>query len=141
MLISRRTSRLNDKNISAAGIFFDLEIKFAIGKSAGACLSHIATQMLANFLCQILMRVSAKNFDVSRYAHFDFGFRISDFGLEKTKLKLKTKNLENKKTSKKNLLVRLKNMAGAEGLEPANAGSKTRCLTTWRRPSIKIFRN
>ena len=26
-------------------------------------------------------------------------------------------------------------MAGAEGFEPANAGSKGRCLTTWRRPN------
>src|SRR4051812_30888842 len=28
-------------------------------------------------------------------------------------------------------------MAGAEGFEPTNAGSKDRCLTTWRRPSMK----
>src|SRR5690349_24388049 len=26
-------------------------------------------------------------------------------------------------------------MAGAAGFEPANAGTKNRCLTTWRRPS------
>src|SRR5690606_35640343 len=26
-------------------------------------------------------------------------------------------------------------LAGAAGFEPANAGIKTRCLTTWRRPS------
>ena len=25
-------------------------------------------------------------------------------------------------------------MAGADGFEPANVGSKNRCLTTWRRP-------
>ena len=28
-------------------------------------------------------------------------------------------------------------LAGAEGFEPTNAGSKDRCLTTWRRPSMK----
>ena len=26
-------------------------------------------------------------------------------------------------------------MAGAEGFEPTNGGTKNRCLTTWRRPS------
>src|SRR3954463_5625171 len=26
-------------------------------------------------------------------------------------------------------------LAGAAGFEPANAGTKNRCLTTWRRPS------
>ena len=30
------------------------------------------------------------------------------------------------------------NMAGAEGFEPPNAGTKTRCLTTWRRPKQEI---
>ena len=32
-------------------------------------------------------------------------------------------------------LLITKNLAGAEGFEPTNAGSKDRCLTTWRRPS------
>ena len=27
-------------------------------------------------------------------------------------------------------------MAGAAGIEPANAGIKSRCLTAWRRPII-----
>src|SRR5689334_2429867 len=27
-------------------------------------------------------------------------------------------------------------MAGAAGFEPANAGTKNRCLTAWRRPSM-----
>jgi hypothetical protein len=26
-------------------------------------------------------------------------------------------------------------LAGAEGFEPPNGGIKTRCLTTWRRPT------
>ena len=29
----------------------------------------------------------------------------------------------------------LDSLAGAAGFEPANAGTKNRCLTTWRRPS------
>src|SRR3954447_13566451 len=28
-------------------------------------------------------------------------------------------------------------LAGAAGFEPANAGTKNRCLTTWRRPSSR----
>ena len=28
------------------------------------------------------------------------------------------------------------NSAGAEGFEPTNGGSKNRCLTTWRHPSM-----
>lgn len=27
-------------------------------------------------------------------------------------------------------------LAGAAGFEPANGGTKSRCLTTWRRPNI-----
>ena len=29
-------------------------------------------------------------------------------------------------------------MAGTEGFEPPNAGTKTRCLTTWRRPTVIV---
>ncbi len=29
-----------------------------------------------------------------------------------------------------------KDLAGAAGFEPANAGTKNRCLTTWRRPNM-----
>src|SRR6186997_2075484 len=32
-------------------------------------------------------------------------------------------------------MCRRKRLAGAAGFEPANAGTKNRCLTTWRRPS------
>lgn len=31
-------------------------------------------------------------------------------------------------------------MAGSAGFEPANAGTKTQCLTTWRRPiSARLY--
>ena len=30
------------------------------------------------------------------------------------------------------------NLAGAAGFEPANAGTKNRCLTTWPRPKIDV---
>jgi hypothetical protein len=30
-------------------------------------------------------------------------------------------------------------MAGAAGIEPANGGIKSRCLTAWRRPIILAF--
>ena len=30
----------------------------------------------------------------------------------------------------------VEHLAGAAGFEPANAGTKNRCLTTWRRPKI-----
>ena len=30
----------------------------------------------------------------------------------------------------------LSRMAGAEGFEPPNVGTKNRCLTTWPRPSV-----
>ena len=29
-------------------------------------------------------------------------------------------------------------MAGAAGFEPANGGTKSRCLTTWRRPKSVV---
>lgn len=30
-------------------------------------------------------------------------------------------------------------VAGAAGFEPTNVGTKSRCLTTWRRPNKKYF--
>lgn len=30
-------------------------------------------------------------------------------------------------------------LAGSAGFEPANVGTKTRCLTTWRRPNSPYF--
>jgi hypothetical protein len=30
-------------------------------------------------------------------------------------------------------------MAGAAGFEPANAGTKNQCLTTWRRPNSSLI--
>ena len=35
---------------------------------------------------------------------------------------------------------RPQSMAGVEGFEPPNGGIKTRCLTTWRHPSIRTAR-
>ena len=32
-------------------------------------------------------------------------------------------------------LTHFKSVAGAAGIEPANAGIKSRCLTAWRRPN------
>lgn len=36
------------------------------------------------------------------------------------------------------MIVGISRLAGAAGFEPANAGTKNRCLTTWRRPSRRI---
>ena len=33
----------------------------------------------------------------------------------------------------------LKKLAGAAGIEPANGGIKSRCLTAWRRPSKPVI--
>ncbi len=30
-------------------------------------------------------------------------------------------------------------MAGTEGFEPPNGGTRTHCLTTWRRPNILVI--
>ena len=32
-------------------------------------------------------------------------------------------------------------VAGAAGFEPTNVGTKSRCLTTWRRPNKKYSKN
>ena len=36
-------------------------------------------------------------------------------------------------------ISRVFNLAGAEGFEPSNGGTRTHCLTTWRRSKIEIF--
>ena len=38
---------------------------------------------------------------------------------------------------KTEIYVRSEVLAGAAGFEPANGGIKSRCLTTWRRPSME----
>ena len=48
--------------------------------------------------------------------------------IRKTKQKIKTLNF-------KRLYLCNNFMAGAAGFEPANHGTKTRCLTTWLRPN------
>ena len=62
-------------------VLADLKIEFAVGKPVGADLAQIAAQLTANFFRQIAVCIARKYFDVAGYAHFDFGFRISDFGL------------------------------------------------------------
>ena len=34
---------------------------------------------------------------------------------------------------------KMKILAGMAGIEPANDGTKTRCLTTWRHPNLYPF--
>ena len=36
-------------------------------------------------------------------------------------------------------LKKIKKVAGAVGFEPTNAGSKSRCLTAWRRPNVSTI--
>ncbi len=36
-------------------------------------------------------------------------------------------------------LKKIKKVAGAVGFEPTNAGSKSRCLTAWRRPKVLSY--
>ena len=57
--------------------------------------------------------------------------------------------LEEKQHSNSILLLKNKDLnrnlsplhlvAGAAGFEPTNVGTKSRCLTTWRRPNKKYF--
>ena len=41
----------------------------------------------------------------------------------------------------KNRVFQVEWLAGAAGFEPANGGTKSRCLTTWRRPKTKPISN
>ena len=42
---------------------------------------------------------------------------------------------------KQGLKPKLHVVAGAAGFEPTNVGTKSRCLTTWRRPNKKYPKN
>ncbi len=57
---------------------------------------------------------------------------------------LKVRTPENKKTTEVSdvFLAQFEpegHLAGTEGFEPPNAGTKTRCLTTWRRPINRVI--
>src|SRR4029078_6060097 len=69
VLIRRRTRRLYDKDIGSANVFADLQIKFALRKTFGACLAEVAAKMPANFFGERPVRVSRKDLDVACYAH------------------------------------------------------------------------
>ena len=56
--------------------------------------------------------------------------------------------IERKRSSQPNFIIKKEirtdsflffNLAGPVGLEPTNDGTKTRCLTTWRRPNINTI--
>src|SRR5437870_10984738 len=123
MRICRRTRRLHDENIGAAYVLFNLKIELAVGKSRCLRTSEIATQLVANLFRQRAIRIAGRDFDAAGRTHSmsDKFQLVATCRLLVDKLKFVGHSLS---------------LAGAEGFEPTNAGSKDRCLTTWLRPSI-----
>lgn len=78
MLISRRTSWLNYKNICSTNIFTNLKVKLSVGKSSGIGLPQITTQMRANFFGYFPVSIARKDFDVSCYAHLLSSYKQID---------------------------------------------------------------
>ena len=78
---------------------------------------------------------SSKFIEVKPYPWLDF--------LEKSSKKLApildkglNSPLQGRIGAKKRLILHL---AGPAGFEPANAGTKTQCLTAWRRSNLQLF--
>ena len=142
MLIRWRARRLNDENIRSANVLSDLEIEFAVGKSLRTRLAEIAAQMRADLFRQRRMRIARENFYVAGYAHCvggQYSVISGQFKYSRPLITELTTQKEKAASFYKQSRIPICEMAGAEGFEPANAGSKDRCLTTWLRPNY--FRN
>ena len=100
--------------------------------------------MRADLFSQRRMCIARENFYVASYAH-RVGDQWSVVG-GRWSVSIRTDNWppttdqgKQKSDLFAQIAFRFYEMAGAEGFEPANAGSKDRCLTTWLRPNY--FRN
>lgn len=62
------------------------------------------------------------------------GWRSEGYSFEK--IRKSESKFNRQKIAQKSDNLFLSNLAGTAGFEPANAGTKTQCLTAWRRPTI-----
>jgi lipoprotein len=70
------------------------------------------------------------------FALISFSTSCHSLEIGSSKLVKVSQNLTDKKSPKRAIIYACSNLAGTAGFEPANAGTKTQCLTTWRRPTI-----
>ena len=153
MRISRRASRLNNKDIAPADVLVYLKVKLAVGEAFSKSSAHVAAKVLRNFFRQLRVCVSAKNFNAAGCAHkevWSFGFRVSGSswdaewgGCQTRNSKPETRNLraDNDASTGKVLLslpdgefAVVKNARGQHGVGVAfdqNVGPNTR-----RKPSV-----
>ena len=101
-----RTGRLDDEHVVAADAAADFDAAFAVAELLTQGGGQLAAEMLANGLSQRSVRGACQNLEITVHRG----------------------GLPVKKPLKR------KKMAGAEGLEPSDDGTKTRCLTCLATP-------
>ena len=60
--IHRRATRLNNEDVGAPDILFDLKIDFAVAETGNRRLAHAAPQVLTDLVSQIGIRTAGKYF-------------------------------------------------------------------------------
>ena len=101
-----RAGRLNDEHVVAADAAADFDAAFAVAELLTQGRGQLAAEMFANGLSQRRVGSASQNFEIA----------VHKGGLPVEKP------------------LKRKKMAGAEGLEPSNDGTKTRCLTCLATP-------
>src|SRR5262245_18307217 len=114
----RRARRLHDEAVRAPDVLVDLERDLGVRKAPQPRLPDRHAQEIGNFPCQIGMRTAGKNLELTEAGGFERIGRHRSVPL---------RNMSLAPTSWM--------LAGAEGFEPSNTGSKVPRLTAWPRPN------
>ena len=110
VLIDRRPGRLHDEHVGAADVLVDLKRDFRVGKPPQPRLARLDAEKRRNLSRQVGMGAAGK--------HFQLAEPDCHRGL--------THHLQPR------------DLAGAEGFEPSNTGSKVPRLTAWPRPIMPV---
>src|SRR5579883_115597 len=138
----RRAGGLHHEHILLAHVLFDLDLYLAVRKLSDQRLAQRLAQTMRHVARQLARSVAAEEHQAGSCIHVTASSipclqPPSVKGTTRSKIEpgLWKQSTLTRRPMRQNLAP-THIVAGAAGFEPANAGIKTRCLTTWRRPTF-----